>query len=333
MVTSNIKVNSEHSIHLYNCIIGYFFLICQFLKPCRLIVVTPNWGVIFVRAVELGDKNRDIKQQMRKTKIMLDKDCIFFWRIFQDIFKNATVNFTGLLVLPNVSQDVGEKVVCQECSHFAIFRHHLQSGKHFHDWAKSHLKSKKALDSQTFVEVVTRLNGLYVVFETPQQNIETAPKALQEETDNVNDKLHNLEEKVVKHVSKVMMTPQQFEILTSSNRHRVLFGEFGSGKTQVLIERVRQTAWEMHFKKTNSVIYLFSFADVEVCNGVETVEIIEMLQESGKLSLNECLLSHFLMSINKRYSDIVTPLNTKTIFNSDLLPPEIHVKVGHTLET
>ena len=51
------------------------------------------------------------------------------------------------------------------------------------------------------------------------------------------------------------------------------------------------------------------------------------MQESGKLSLNECLLSHFLMSINKRYSDIVTPLNTKTIFNSDLLPPEIHVKV------
>ena len=99
MVTSNIKVNSEHSIHLYNCIIGYFFLICQFLKPCRLIVVTPNWGVIFVRAVELGDKNRDIKQQMRKTKIMLDKDCIFFWRIFQDIFKNATVNFTGLHIL------------------------------------------------------------------------------------------------------------------------------------------------------------------------------------------------------------------------------------------
>ena len=33
------------------------------------------------------------------------------------------------------------------------------------------------------------------------------------------------------------------------------------------------------------------------------------------------------MSINKRYSDIVTPLNTKTIFTSDLLPPEIHVKV------
>ena len=74
MVTSNIKVNSEHSIHLYNCIIGYFFLICQFLKPCRLIVVTPNWGVIFVRAVELGDKNRDIKvEQIEKCDRALRK--------------------------------------------------------------------------------------------------------------------------------------------------------------------------------------------------------------------------------------------------------------------
>ena len=44
----------------------------------------------------------------------------------------------------------------------------------------------------------------------------------------------------------------------------MLFGEYGSGKTQVLIEKVRQTAWEMHFKKIKSIIYLFSFADVEV---------------------------------------------------------------------
>ena len=92
---------------------------------------------------------------------------------------------------------------------------------------------------------------------------------------------------------------------------RVLFGEYGSGKTQVLVERVRQTAWEMHYSKINSIIYLFSFADVE---------------ESGKLSLNECLLSHFLMSINKRYSEIISPTKDK-LFNSELLPPEIHVKV------
>ena len=75
-------------------------------------------------------------------------------------------------------------------------------------------------------------------------------------------------------------------------------------------EKVRQTAWEMHYRKVESIIYLFSFADVE---------------ESGKLSLNECLLSHFLMSINKRYSELITP--GKDRFNEDLLPPEIHVKV------
>ena len=59
------------------------------------------------------------------------------------------------------------------------------------------------------------------------------------------------------------------------------------------------------------ILIIFSFADVE---------------ESGKLSLNECLLSHFLMSINRqqsqmfkgnmywgfnlylrRYSDVVAP--------------------------
>ena len=234
--------------------------------PCRLIIVTPAWGVIFARAVELSEKNTGLEEEMRKTKMMLDKDCIFFWRIFQDIFKNATVNFTGLLIMPNISQESEKKIVCEDCSDFTIFRRHLDSSKHFQDWAKAHLKSQNTLDSDTFVDVVTRLNALYVLFETPQQNIETDPESLEQaEADSkVKDRLQTLEDTVVKHVSKVLMTPQQFEILTSNIRHRVLFGEYGSGKTQVLIERVRQIAWEMHFNKTNSVIYLFSFADIEV---------------------------------------------------------------------
>ena len=46
------------------------------------------------------------------------------------------------------------------------------------------------------------------------------------------------------------------------------------------------------------------------------------------MSLNECLLSHFLMSINKRYSEVVSPAAGQArLFNSELLPPEIHVKV------
>jgi hypothetical protein len=35
----------------------------------------------------------------------LDKDCIFFWRLFQDIFKGVAINFTGLLVLPNIRSE------------------------------------------------------------------------------------------------------------------------------------------------------------------------------------------------------------------------------------
>ena len=96
----------------------------------------------------------------------------------------------------------------------------------------------------------------------------------------------------------------------------------------------------MHYAKIDSIIYLFrlaliplllpSFADVE---------------ESGKMSLNECLLSHFLMSIHRRYSDMIAPSsqhdrwctinsfisdNYKSfrLFSNELRPPEIHVKVN-----
>ena len=36
---------------------------------------------------------------------------------------------------------------------------------------------------------------------------------------------------------------------------RVLFGEYGSGKTQLLIEKVRQTAWDLHYRKVQIVFY------------------------------------------------------------------------------
>jgi hypothetical protein len=36
--------------------------------------------------------------------------------------------------------------------------------------------------------------------------------------------------------------------------YRVLFGEYGSGKTQLLMEKVRQTAWDMHHAKVTIIL-------------------------------------------------------------------------------
>jgi len=46
------------------------------------------------------------------------------------------------------------------------------------------------LSSDTFVDVVTRLNALYVLFETPQQNLETEPESLQQEEGETESKLY-----------------------------------------------------------------------------------------------------------------------------------------------
>ena len=95
----------------------------------------------------------------------------------------------GLLVIPNVSNSVSEKIICKKDSDFVLFRwilhqlriphlitcrRHLESSKHFSDWCGKHLTTKKPLDHEMFVSVVTRLNGLYVLVETPQQNTDSA---------------------------------------------------------------------------------------------------------------------------------------------------------------
>ena len=184
----------------------------QYLHDPRLIIITPAWGVIFVRVVS---DTGQLEENMKTTKLMLDKDSIFFWRLFQDIFKEKAVNFTGLLAIPSVKlEDRSKDLLCKKCSDFTIYRHHLESTENFSGWIRKHMKQKSSLKSNIFVDVVTRLNALYVLFETPQQNLDSDPE------DDDEHRLHNVEEKVVKHVAKVLMTPQQYEILTSTIRHR-----------------------------------------------------------------------------------------------------------------
>lgn len=100
------------------------------------------------------------------------------------------------------------------CSDFVLFRRHLESHAEFSGWVARHLRPRSPLLSDVFVDVVTRLNALYVLFETPQQNLDTDPAAGEAE------QLRAVEEKVVRHVAKVLLTPQQYEVLTSSMRHR-----------------------------------------------------------------------------------------------------------------
>lgn len=181
----------------------------------RLIIVTPNFGVTFVRTFDATEK-LDLMTTMKKAKVNLDKDSIFFWRLFQDIFKNKMINFTGIIVAPNVAKDSIEKILCKSCLKFFLFRKHVESENSFSSWIKHHLKTKTKMESDVFVDTVTRLNGLFVLFETPQQNLDSR-------VEEKHSRIQSSDEKVVKHVAKVLLTPQQYEILTSVIRHRYFY--------------------------------------------------------------------------------------------------------------
>ena len=74
----------------------------------------------------------DVCHGMKRAKEMLDKDSVFFWRLFQDIFKTSNINFTGiaaficvtLLVTENFPRTIGHT----ECQQFCEWKDHLQKG-------------------------------------------------------------------------------------------------------------------------------------------------------------------------------------------------------------
>jgi hypothetical protein len=46
--------------------------------------------------------------------------------------------------------------------------------------------------------------------------------------------------------------------------YRVLFGEYGSGKTQLLMEKVRQTAWDMHHAKVTIILRCCGYSIISI---------------------------------------------------------------------
>ena len=119
--------------------------------------------------------------------------------------------------------------MCKTCSSFTLFHRHLDSSAHFKAWCSKRLANKIPLPSDLFVDLVTRLTGLYVLIETPQQNMHDGEDEDEEVEEVLNarkgpNKQNNAEMIVKieksKHICKVLMSPQQFEIFTSTAKHR-----------------------------------------------------------------------------------------------------------------
>ena len=131
-------------------------------------MVTPSHGVIFCRAVQPGDRleqeqcfcckhleiqtispqsniqwlsnicfrhkseqdHSDVCHGMKRAKEMLDKDSVFFWRLFQDIFKTSNINFTGnrQSLIFSLTDPVLRIAGDAKCQQFSKWKGHLQKG-------------------------------------------------------------------------------------------------------------------------------------------------------------------------------------------------------------
>ena len=91
----------------------------EYIHDPRIIVITKNFGIVFVRCVNIDDNDKsekhynEISHKVKQCKEMLDKDCIFFWRLFQDIFNDSSINFTGILAIPKIGNTTSEKLICR----------------------------------------------------------------------------------------------------------------------------------------------------------------------------------------------------------------------------
>ena len=77
----------------------------------------------------------------------------------QDVFRDVSMNLTGILVLPNLGQQTADRIVCGSCTKFVLQRRHIDGLQNFTSWCQRRMEPRAPLDSDIFVDVVTRFAG------------------------------------------------------------------------------------------------------------------------------------------------------------------------------
>ncbi|XP_071810207.1 uncharacterized protein [Asterias amurensis] len=188
-----------------------------------VMVIHLNTGVTFVqvKSVKTTSACKTMRRQTQSAFEQVAKDEKAFREMNADLDFISTVPVVGFVALPNLTRDHLSKMgMCDAHKRQVLTSEDLESPTEFNESVGKRFRAGESLGLGNYKDVCGRYVGLASVV-----RIRTLPDAIK---------------KTSAKVGKILLTPEQNEIIRVGNQRQVIFGDYGTGKSLILAKQAEK---------------------------------------------------------------------------------------------
>ena len=238
-------------------------------------VYNPQKKVIF-----LLRRARDNKKLEHEMKCSIN-DVLKFVLLYNDVLKDSKVKLINLLI--SDADTNGYQWKCKFCKHHLISTKALNSSDSFQKWLKTKENSFKTdynagSENYTFsFDFSARLLGFLASFQFLREN-HFNNWELPSLTDNhVNQMIE----------TTILLTPEQLEIVNSPNKHLMIQGCYGSGKSLIALKKAEMTS---KILKQNEILCFISYDSRSMLTiDIASTSKMKLYRNESALKLSEII--------------------------------------------
>ncbi|XP_033629295.1 uncharacterized protein LOC117291589 [Asterias rubens] len=255
-----------------------------------VMVIKLNTVVTFVQVKSTGVKSDKITSkettmhsQTQTAFKQVAKDEKAFREMNADLDFISTVPVVCFVALPNMTRDhLSEIGMCNDHKGQVLTSEDLESPTEFNKRVGKCFKAEESLGLENYKELCGRYIGL-----ASHVRIRTLPDAI---------------EKTSAKVGKILLTPEQREMISVDNRRQVIFGNYGTGKSLILAKMAEKIVTSG--EELQGIVFVVSCTSINLDRAFEA-ESSEQSRFGFLLSSPSHLVSHLPNLFSKKMSPFI----------------------------
>ncbi|XP_071810205.1 uncharacterized protein [Asterias amurensis] len=252
-----------------------------------VMVLHPNIGVTFVqvKSVKTTSASKTMRRHTRTAFEQVAKDEKAFREMNADLDFISTVPVVRFVALPNLTRNHLRKMsMCDAHKRQVLTSEDLESPTEFKESVEKWFKVEESFGLENYKDLCGRYIGLASIVK-----IRT---------------LLDATKKAGVMVRRLLLTPEQNEIIRVRNRRQVIFGDYGTGKSLILAKMAEKIVSEKEFE---GIVWIVSCTSINLARWFEGAQ--EGESRYGRLLNSPShLVSHF-----------------RNLFSEEKIPPSIKI--------
>ena len=216
-----------------------------------ILLFMQQFGVAFIQIKNCEKLQRD---NFGKACGQLKRDVVAFKQLNNALLQDENARYYRFIAVPNIRKNDLEKFegICSSCKNSYFITKDDLNDLDF--WFKSHTQNGREIAPEIYKLLVTRYASLC---SSIRLGLRTANDAMTHALERINNELGTCENIMKVNEQWFRLNPEQMGVQFSDEKRLVIFGDWGTGKTLLLVKKCADFA-----KDRESLVFLISCADL-----------------------------------------------------------------------